>query len=127
LEVYVIIDALDECIDHKMRSFWSDLLDKLKVAISNMRVLCTSRHIDDDQGSLTTTTRIEIRAIQSDIEAYIKDKIKSKGRLIKFCEDDPSLQEEMVRTMASKADGMYISILLSQTEGRYLTWGEKGF
>lgn len=69
--MYIIIDALDECINRKGEIIWNDLLTKLKDFVSNLRLLYTSRHIDDIAGILAGSTRIEIRASEADIRSYV--------------------------------------------------------
>jgi hypothetical protein len=51
--VYIAIDALDECIDKDWRTIWGGLLSKLKSSISNLRLLYTSRELEDFGGILT--------------------------------------------------------------------------
>jgi hypothetical protein len=70
-EVYVAIDALDECIDKNGRSIWNGPLSELKKSVRNLRLLYTSRDIEDIAGILTGSTRIEIRATEADIQAYV--------------------------------------------------------
>lgn len=87
-EVYIIIDALDECINENGESIWSDLLTKLKLSVPNLRLLCTSRHINDIGGSLAGATQIEV------------------DRLVGFCRDDATLRDEILKVAALKAEGM---------------------
>ncbi|KAH7131162.1 hypothetical protein EDB81DRAFT_134285 [Dactylonectria macrodidyma] len=107
-EVYIVVDALDECINNKGESLWNDLLTQLKRSILNLRLLCTSRHINDIGGVLTGSTHVEIRASNADIEAYIQAQIKSKDRLRRFCEERPGLQNDILQMVASKAEGMFL-------------------
>ncbi|KAL2783393.1 hypothetical protein BJX66DRAFT_344973 [Aspergillus keveii] len=46
-ETYLVIDALDECINSQGGLFWTQLLRQLTSSITNLRLLCTSRHIED--------------------------------------------------------------------------------
>jgi hypothetical protein len=105
-EVYVVIDALDECIDKRGQIIWNDLLTKLKNSVSNLRLLYTSRHIDDIAGILAGSTRIEIRASEADIRAYVQEQVKSKYLLSEFCRQDSNLQNDILQVVVSKAEGM---------------------
>jgi hypothetical protein len=105
-EVYVAIDALDECINKNGRIIWNELLSKLKSSIPNLRLLYTSRDIEDFAGTLTGSTRIDIRASEADIQAYVQAQIKSAESLLPFCEQDPELENRISETIASKAEGM---------------------
>ena len=105
-ETYIVIDALDECINKDDESIWGGLLAELRASIPNLHLLCTSRHISDIGGSLAGATRIEIRASDADIKAYVLAQVKSKDRLRGFCRDDAALQDEILEVVGSKADGM---------------------
>jgi hypothetical protein len=105
-EVYVVIDALDECINKKGGIIWSGLLSKLKSSISNLRLLYTSRDIEDIGGILTGSTRIEIRASEADIEAYVRAQVKTAESLLQICGQDAELQNRIPLAIASKAEGM---------------------
>jgi hypothetical protein len=112
-EVYIVIDALDECIDKGGEIIWSDLLHKLERSIANLRLLFTSRHVDDSTGILKRSTRIEIRASQSDLELFIRAQAGSKPLLSHFCRENHNLENEIVHAVASKADGMYAFLYFS--------------
>jgi hypothetical protein len=105
-EIYLVIDALDECIDRNGESIWSGLLTKVTTSIPNIRLLCTSRHISDMGGILRDSTRIEIRADDADIRTYILAQVKSRDRLLGFCSKDAALESEILEAVASKAVGM---------------------
>jgi hypothetical protein len=105
-EMYLVIDALDECIDRNGESIWSGLLTKVTTSIPNLRLLCTSRHISDMGGILRDSTRIEIRANDADIRTYILAQVKSRDHLLRFCREDSALESEILEAVASKAVGM---------------------
>jgi len=105
-EVYLIIDALDECIDNSRESIWGSLLTKLKISVPNLRLLCTSRYISDIGGRLKNSTRIEIRARDVDINTYILAQIESKDRLLGLCEEDDALKDEILVAVGSNTEGM---------------------
>lgn len=105
-EVYVAIDALDECIDKNGRTIWNELLSKLKSSVSNLRLLYTSRDIEDFSGILTGSTRINMRASEADIQAYVQAQIRSAESLLSICERDAELENKIPQAIASKAEGM---------------------
>ncbi|KAI9783263.1 MAG: hypothetical protein M1839_004103 [Geoglossum umbratile] len=111
-EVYVVIDALDECIDKNGQIIWNDLLTKLKDSVSSLRLLYTSRHIDDLAGILAGSTRIEIRASEADIRAYVQAQVKSKHLLFEFCRHDSNLQNDILQGVVTKAEGMFLAARL---------------
>jgi hypothetical protein len=69
--VYIVIDALDECIDKDRQLIWNDLLTKLKDTVSNLRLLYTLRHIDNPAEILAGSTPIDVRASEADIKTYV--------------------------------------------------------
>ena len=105
-EVYVVIDALDECIDAKRRFIWSELLSALKSSVTNLRLLYTSREIADIAGILKGSTSIPIRASEADIEAYVRAQVKTENSLLEFFERDAELETRIPLVIASKAEGM---------------------
>jgi ankyrin repeat domain-containing protein 50 len=105
-EVYIVIDALDECIGKDGESIWSSFLIKLKASVPNLHLLCTSRHISDPGGSLAGSTHIEIRASDADIKTYVLAQVESKDRLLGFCGQDAVLRDEILEAVGLKAEGM---------------------
>jgi hypothetical protein len=105
-EVYIVIDALDECIDKDGQLIWSDLLTKLKSSVPNMRLLYTSRDIEDTAGILSGSTLIGVHASEADIETYVQGQLQSKIVLLQFCQEDPTLQYNILQAVVSKVDGM---------------------
>jgi hypothetical protein len=105
-ELYVVIDALDECIDKNGEMIWKDLLTSLKKFATNLRLLYTSRHIDGIGRAAPGFTCIEICASDADMRAYIQAQIKSKSFLSKFCQQDTNLQNDILEVVVSKAEGM---------------------
>jgi hypothetical protein len=85
-------------------------LDRAPPAITqlytNLRLLCTSRHIDDPSGFFHKATRLEIRASWDDLETYIKERIASSDNLVTFCDREPTLRQQIVEDIASKSEGM---------------------
>ena len=105
-EVYIIIDALDECIDKNGMMLWNELLDKLEDSVHNIRLLYTSRHMENAEGVLKNSTQIEIRASEADMKAYVQVRLKANHRLLGFFKKDPKLEEDILEVVVSKADGM---------------------
>ena len=105
-EVYIVIDALDECIDKDRRAIWKELLTVLKNSVSNLRLLCTSRHLADNTGVLAGSTCIPIRAEDTDIRTYILAELQSRDNLPDFCVEDPALENNVVDAVISKSDGV---------------------
>jgi hypothetical protein len=105
-EVYVAIDALDECINKNGSLIWNGLLSELKGSVSNLRLFYTSRDIEDIENILTESTLIEIRATEADIQAFVRAQIKSIGSLLQILKQDAELENKVLQAIVSKADGM---------------------
>jgi hypothetical protein len=105
-EVYIVIDALDECIGKDRHIVWNVLLSKLKSSVFNLRLLYTSRDIEDIADILTGSTRVEIRAGEADIKAYVQAQITTKESLQHICKPDTELYNNIPLAIASKAEGM---------------------
>jgi hypothetical protein len=105
-EVYIVIDALDECVDKGGEIIWSDLLGKLERSVNNLRLLYTSRYIEDTVRILKRSSRIDISASPVDIDLFIRAQASSKPLLLHFCMEHPDLENEIVQTVSSKSDGM---------------------
>lgn len=105
-EVYIVIDALDECVDKGGQPIWNDLIIKLQASMINLHLLCTSRDIHDTAGIFMNSTVIPIRATETDIRTYVGGQLQSKNVLLEFCRQDPTFQEDILQAVVSKAEGM---------------------
>jgi hypothetical protein len=104
-EVFVIIDALDECDDRV------DLLEHLEYVsnwqLDQLHILATSRRERDIEDSFEplSITQLPIRTdnVNPDIQTYIKERVKKDARLKRW----PALVKlEIEDTLMAKADGM---------------------
>lgn len=100
--VYIIIDALDEC-SKNTRSF---LLKYFETLPSNVRLLVTTRHVDEIARAFHACSRIEIRANDDDLRKYISSRIAGNSRLMDYMRKEPALKEIFCDEIILKADGM---------------------
>lgn len=107
-EVYIVIDALDECLDRHGGHIWNRLLNQLKFAVSNIHLFCTSRDIRDTGESLTGSVCIRIQADEAIIKAYILAQIEGKKEwpIYRLCKNEATLKGEILRRVLLKAKGM---------------------
>ena len=107
-EVYVVIDALDECVEEGGQPIWIELIMKLQEYMVNLNLLYTSREMDihETPGIFRDSTVIPIRATETDIRTYVRKKLQSHYILSRFCRDNPNLQEDILQAVISNADGM---------------------
>ena len=103
-KVFIVVDALDECIeiDDKCR-----LLCELQKLLPTARLLITSRpHIADIDHHFQDFARLEVRASDEDIEAYIREQIATQRRLKRSVQNDETFKDDIVGTIVGKAQGM---------------------
>jgi ankyrin repeat domain-containing protein 50 len=99
--VYVVIDALDECVDENFNPIWEQLIRTLKKSVSNLRLLCSSRSIEDIAGVLAESTHIEVEASDDDIRSYVKAEVENRSYLRDICMQDTELSKKIVEAVPS--------------------------
>jgi hypothetical protein len=99
--VYIVIDALDECVDENFKPIWVQLIRTLKNSVSNLRLLYSSRPIEDVAGVLAGSTLIEVEASDDDIRSYVEAEVKDQDYLADFCMQDAELSENIVEAVLS--------------------------
>ena len=107
-DVYIVIDALDECVEEDGQPIWSELIIRLQEYMVNLNLLYTSRDMDTRNTAeiFRNSTVIPIRATETDIRTYATEQLQSKNVLLQFCREDPTLQEDILQAVVSNADGM---------------------
>jgi hypothetical protein len=104
--IYIVLDALDECADRE------ELLTLLNELITSkqpsLHVLATSRREKDIEDQLSRIARynvnIESAVVDEDIRVYVRDRLDTDARLKKW---PAAVQEEITNVMMEKANGMY--------------------
>ncbi|KAI2629526.1 hypothetical protein GGR54DRAFT_266866 [Hypoxylon sp. NC1633] len=113
-EVWIVLDALDEC-DIGRQSSNSELLDwirDLQQSETNTHLLVTSRpeyHIKsaiEDWALREDFILFQSRVIGDDIRGYIDSRIINSKELKRW-RSHPKVQEEIRETLVDKADGMF--------------------
>jgi hypothetical protein len=99
--VYVVIDALDECL-HDDRQ---ELLSKLRnlQSTTGLRLMATSRFIPDIIEEFNGMPKLEVRAEDADVKRYVVGQTK---RLPRCVQRDGILQELVQNKIAEAVDGM---------------------
>ena len=105
-EVYIFVDALDECPELSRDA----LLLRLQQFshLGQTRLFLTSRPNIDIKSRLQSVSRIAIAANALDIEAYLLSEIQKSSRLALFVRKDPGLKQEIVDRVIGKAHGMFL-------------------
>jgi hypothetical protein len=99
-KTFIIVDALDE--NSETREKWLDVLRSLGSTVS---LLVTSRDQPIEK-AFHGTKRLEIRAREQDVRRYIKGRIPRESWLARHVYEYEALQEEIVKEITQKADGM---------------------
>jgi len=71
-----------------------------------VKIFITSRPNIDLQAKFANTSRIDISANGSDIKTYLKHEIRTNNRLSLLTARDRKLEEDIVKSLSEKADGM---------------------
>ena len=107
---FVILDGLDECEKETRQQMISFLgrLSELKGAISKTLILC--REEDQLLRSLQGIPQIRINssALEGDIKSYVTGSVSSKIRSGELRIRNPSLEQEIISELVSKAHGMFL-------------------
>jgi hypothetical protein len=102
--VYIIVDALDECDEGGKRR--SQLLSYLLSLDSRVRLFFTSRPLGDVEDLLPSAVRFKIRAQDPDMHKYITAQIDREPNLARLCKKNEDLRDEISQKIIAKADGM---------------------
>lgn len=103
LIVYVVVDALDECLDHAGTR--DQLVKQLQTlqAKHDLRLMITSRYIPEIVEDFKDTILLKIRASHDDMRLFITGQLL---RLPKCIQRDASLQTMVQDKIVEAADGM---------------------
>ena len=99
---FVVIDALDECVEEERSRLFRDGLD----AILNCSFLVTSRELPSIAEDLGYFYKLNILATSNDVETYIMDKCQTNSKLKKHISEDPTLKTEILNTIMRNFGGM---------------------
>ncbi|KAJ7747665.1 ankyrin repeat-containing domain protein [Mycena maculata] len=103
LEVYIVVDAIDEYPEDERHT----LLEHLLSMGPTVHLMTTSRpHITFS--SLRNFESIDIRANPDDIQRYVDGRMQTSSRLAKHVETQPELHEEIHSKIVKSADGMFL-------------------
>ncbi|KAF1951854.1 hypothetical protein CC80DRAFT_519104 [Byssothecium circinans] len=99
--VYIVIDALDECVSDDRQ----ELLSKLRKLQSktDLRLMATSRIIPDIVEEFNGTSKLEVRADDADVKRFVAGQIKWLPRCV---QRDDDLQELVQNKIVEAVDGM---------------------
>jgi hypothetical protein len=104
-QVFIIVDALDECLisDGCRQQFLSALFNLQAKCGANL--FATSRPISSIEKEFEGNSKLEIRASEEDVRRYLEGHM---FRLPGFVARSPELQEEIKTDIVKAIDGMYV-------------------
>jgi hypothetical protein len=102
-QVFVVVDALDECRDDDGTR--KKLLSEIRSlqSQSNVKMMATSRFIPEIEREFEADSRLEVRAIDEDVEQYLDGQM---SRLRGFVIRSPTLPQLIKTNITKAADGM---------------------
>ncbi|PQE12785.1 Ankyrin repeat protein [Rutstroemia sp. NJR-2017a BBW] len=109
-EVWLILDALDECNTKKQLVSW--IQEVLNSEQRNIHLLVTSQRVPDIEAGIKefahhdNIMEIESSVIADDIEAYIRTRVRG-GKEFKRWQKLPKIQNHIEIELTKKADGMF--------------------
>jgi hypothetical protein len=104
--IYIVLDALDECADRE--SLLTLLNELITSKQASLHVLATSRREKDIEDQLSRIARynvnIQSAVVDEDIRVYVRDRLDTDARLKKW---PAAVQEGITNVIMEKANGMY--------------------
>lgn len=110
-EVFVVIDALDECEERP--ELLSDIEEVMEWKDIHLHILVTSRKEADIEDSLNPlcddgmSICIHRASVDADIRTYVHDRLLEDRRFRRW-RDHTKVQQEIENTLMGKANGMYV-------------------
>ena len=105
--VFIVVDALDECLDSAREVF----ITTLQSLAGNVNLMVTARPLPSIEQQFQGVNRLEIQANIDDVRKYIEDRICRERRLGRLVSNDWALQESIVNEVVTKASGMYVFLI----------------
>lgn len=110
-QMFVVIDALDECAIAKERALVLSIMKEL--CGPSVRVLFTGRpNYDDINTYLADHSQIDIIASSSDIRTYLSARMTDNVTFLKRIASAGDLQAQIVTAIENRASGMFLMAVL---------------
>ncbi|KAG8526588.1 uncharacterized protein KY384_008789 [Bacidia gigantensis] len=103
--VYLFVDALDECTNEETRETFIRQLQELQPRIC---LIVTSRFSDSIARAFKEAPVLEICANRADVQAYVMGRIARSGRLARYVNSDEMLKKDIERNVVENADKMFL-------------------
>ncbi|KAL9045455.1 MAG: hypothetical protein Q9214_001501 [Letrouitia sp. 1 TL-2023] len=100
-QVFIVIDALDECEPAVLNGFIRPL-----IKLPDIRIMVTSRDLPHIEHYFSSSRRLEIRANEADIRSYAEDRIDEEVELASFL-DNPKAVLQALRRLPVELEASY--------------------
>ena len=108
-QIFILIDALDECDEAVRRKDFLPFLTTLQQN-PRIRLFVTSRpHLEDIRKALEPAPQIVVQASDADLRKYLKKMIEDSGNADIIDED---FRQYLIDTVAKRAQKMYVNKFL---------------
>ena len=101
---FIILDALDET--NERDGTRHGLIAELKKLSATAKILITSRYCTSDEEYFEPSSKIEIRALEADLVAYVEARMVEESRLTKHFKKEPGLAPLVLENVVKQAQGM---------------------
>lgn len=98
------MDALDET--NEKDGTRNKLIAELKKLSATTKILVTSRYCTSDEEHFEPSSKIEIRALEADLVAYVGARMAEESRLTKHFKSEPGLAPLVLENVVKQAQGM---------------------
>ncbi|KAE9382078.1 hypothetical protein N431DRAFT_317626, partial [Stipitochalara longipes BDJ] len=102
---FIILDALDET--NERDGTRHDLIAELKKLSASTKILITSRYCTSDEEYFEPSLKIEIRALEADLVAYVGARMVEESRLTKHFKKEPGLAPLVLESVVKQAQGIF--------------------
>lgn len=101
---HVIIDALDECAESNEEAL--RFVTAVSSLGSSVKIMCTSRSSSRFGAHFSEALTIRISAHHDDISTFLDACIQEQHLLSKHVRKDPTLKDDIIRTIIQESQGM---------------------
>lgn len=114
-EVFIIIDALDECpeADQNRKAF----IGEVRGLLPKVRLMVTSRDIPSIEKTFHSDLQLHIRATDQDVKLFVESQTDQNAELSDLLEDHDDVRSMITATVVEKSRGMSVSSETSTDSG----------
>ncbi|KAF3058564.1 nacht and ankyrin domain protein [Daldinia childiae] len=102
-QIYIVVDALDECADENERNGFIDSLRSLQPLVN---ILVTSRTTHFDNAGFTDVRAFRFIPTNEDMSTYINARIRESKKMSGYIQRKPELEGDIRRLVIERANGM---------------------